>query len=85
LKDFPFKDIIHFILFKIIENKMDIINKTPNLQSILIDFILKNKNDLAIPYETKKKINKISLHFINNLIKNIDMKGIKDKKIKENI
>lgn len=43
LNIFPNKDIIHLIIFKILSNKSDSLNKNPKQLSLIAEFIMSHK------------------------------------------
>ena len=85
LELFPLKDVIHAVVFQILDNKIDTINKNPKLISAIVSFVLKNLAQWKIPIETKKKPNSVSLHFVFQLLQNLDYSLLEDKNKKEKI
>ena len=82
LKEFSYKDILHDIIFKIFDNLKNFINKNKKSFFIIIDWIFKQKKILVFPNE--KGNNKISLYYIYQLLKNLDLETNFEKSPKKN-
>ncbi len=76
LKEFPRIDILHGIIFEILKNLQDQINGKKELLSLVANFIIDVRKDLKIPCETKKSVNAISLHYIHELVQQLDIEKI---------
>ena len=85
LEEFPYKDILHKIIFQILFNSKENINKNKKTLLLITNFILLQEKNLKFPNEKKKSQNKISLHNIYNLLKEIDLKKIENKENSENL
>jgi hypothetical protein len=85
LEEFPFKDIIHIRIFKILENSKSFINKDKDTQTLVIDFLLKKEKEIKFPHETKKYNNPISLHYLFGLVNLIDLSLVTNQSKKENL
>lgn len=72
IKETNFSDIIHSSIFKTLNNLKDLISANKDNRRLIIDFILSNTHAARLPHKAAKHPNKISLHFIAQLIQLID-------------
>lgn len=85
LFSFPNKDVLHYSVFKILENQIKVINSSPPFLAVVGEFLLQCSKLLKAPLESKGKINPVSLHFISGLLKVIEIDSFKDKTLREKV
>ena len=86
IKEFPYKDIFHKLIFQILTNSKSFINKNKKTLTLLTDFIQTQQNLLNFPSQKKKTSqNKISLHNIFTLLQQINLENIPNTEKRENL
>jgi hypothetical protein len=79
LKEENKKDIIHNKIFAILQNLKNLIDQDKNVFDLVTNYLVYYKNRFILPNKTKKNINEVSLSFIYQLLKEINMEKIENK------
>lgn len=82
--EFPYKDIIHSMIFQILTNLGKHLNGCNESYYATIDFYKKAKSVCLIPQKNKNKLNPVSLKFIHDLMLKTPI-VLKDKKLMEEL